>query len=122
MAEKTPDLSVETKWLDRDRGILVLALKGFVDSSTALHLDKALTTALSDGGKLAIVDLKDTEYVSSIGWGMFVVHNRAFSEKGGGVHLAAMRSELDFVYRSMGFASLVKSFSTHEAAIAAAQA
>lgn len=103
---------------DGSPGVAVVVVRGFVDTSTWKQLDTVLARLVAEGTRYAVVDLKDTEYVSSIGWGLFVAHSRPLTERGGALVLTSMRAELDHTYRSMGFAELVSSYADSETAIA----
>jgi len=114
---RVPDLKVEVRLAESAPNTSVVTVKGFVDTSTWKQLDGVLAQLVSGDTLYAILDLSATEYISSIGWGLMVAHSRPLTDKGGALVLAGLSPELDYVFKSMGFADLLAAFSDADAAV-----
>ena len=69
--EKAADTFTLSGHPDR-KEITLLTVKGCLDTNTAPDFEKIFQSALNQKKFKLVVDLKDAEYISSAGWGIFV--------------------------------------------------
>jgi anti-sigma B factor antagonist len=112
-----PDIQVDVRYAGGDNEIAVISAKGFIDTTTAPDLEKKLEEQLALNKYKIIVDLKNIDYVSSAGWGVFVSEIREIRENNGDLVLVNMSSDVYDVYELMEFSSILKSFDTVDDAI-----
>jgi anti-anti-sigma factor len=93
-------------------GITEIRLSGHVDSSSSAALERKLQDLIAGGALRIAVDLGETSYVSSGGWGLFVGEVRGLRDRGGDLVLAGMTSEVFDVYELLGFADVLRAFPT----------
>ena len=53
--------------------VVVLKLRGIVDSGTAQFLEDKFNDLVASNSVRIVADLGDVEYISSAGWGIFVL-------------------------------------------------
>ncbi len=68
--------------------VSVVKVSGRVDSSTAPELEKALQGLMDSDRNQIVLDLQDTEYMSSAGLRVLVAVHKATKKNGGGLCLA----------------------------------
>jgi anti-sigma B factor antagonist len=112
-----PDIQVDVKYAGSENDIAIISAKGFIDTTTAPDLEKKLEEQLALNKYKIIVDLKNIDYVSSAGWGVFVSEIREIRENNGDLVLVNMSSDVYDVYELMEFSSILKSFDNIESAV-----
>jgi len=112
-----PDIQVDVSYKGENDEIAVISAKGFIDTTTAPELEKKLEEQLALNKYKIVVDLKNIDYVSSAGWGVFVSEIREIRENGGDLVLVNMSPDVYDVYELMEFSSILKSFDGLEEAI-----
>ena len=68
--------------------VSVAKVSGRVDSSTAPELEKSLQSLLDSGRSQIVLDLQETDYMSSAGLRVLVAMHKAAKKSGGGLCLA----------------------------------
>jgi len=68
--------------------VSVAKVAGRVDSSTAPELEKSLQSLLDSGRSQIVLDLQETDYMSSAGLRVLVAMHKAAKKNGGGLCLA----------------------------------
>jgi len=63
-------------------GYYILNLKGDLDASNCISVDNAIQTAIDDKEKNILVNMKDLNYISSAGLGVFISYLSEFENKG----------------------------------------
>lgn len=111
------DIQVNVSYAGGDNSIAIISAKGFIDTTTAPELEKKLEEQLALNKYKIIVDLKNIDYVSSAGWGVFVSEIREIRENNGDLVLANMSPDVYDVYELMEFSSILRSFDSVEEAI-----
>jgi anti-anti-sigma factor len=109
--------AVEVTSEELDGGIVVLRVKGHLDSSSAGELEGILESVYEYGYRKIIVDLADVTYISSGGWGIFTGRVKLLREGEGDVVLAGMSSEVYDIYELLGFQEIIMQFPDVEAAV-----
>ena len=98
-------------------GIVVLRVKGHLDSSSAGELEGILESVYEYGYRKILVDLKDVTYISSGGWGIFTGRVKSLREGEGDVVLVGMSPEVYDIYELLGFQEIIMQFSDLEEAV-----
>ncbi len=112
-----PDLKVDfLEMLNVPSGIIIQP-QGFIDTTTAPEIEKFIENALNQKKYKIAVDLKDVDFISSAGWGVFVSEIRDIRENNGDLTLVNMVPDVYDVYELMEFSSILKSFDSIEEAI-----
>ena len=68
--------------------VSVVKVSGRVDSSTAPEMEKSLQGLLDSGRAQMVLDLQETDYLSSAGLRVLVAMHKATKKNGGGLCLA----------------------------------
>lgn len=98
--------------------ISVIKVKGYLDATTSEELDSKIDEMLKAKHFNIIVDLHEVEYVSSMGWGVFLSKIRDVRMNDGDLKLARMQPDVYEVYRVLEFELFLKSYDTLAEAIA----
>jgi anti-sigma B factor antagonist len=77
-----------------------------------------LTSIVSKKKYKLVIDLSDTEYVNSSGWGVFLRDLKTIRQNGGDIVLANMSPDVRIVYETMEFSQIFRSFDSLDAAFA----
>lgn len=78
-------MNIETREL---KHVSVVKVSGRVDSATAPDLEKSLQSLLDSERTRIVMDLQETEYMSSAGLRVLVAMHKAAKKNGGGLCLA----------------------------------
>jgi anti-sigma B factor antagonist len=98
-------------------GVMILEVKGFIDTSTSAGLEDAIKKVLESSKTKLVIDLGGSEFISSAGWGAMVAYLKRLRATGGDLKLAAMVEKVEKVFKLMEFDSLIDAFSTVEEAV-----
>jgi len=102
----------------QNRGVSVLRVTGYVDTTTSPDLERRLQALLRDKRFHIVVDLSGVEYISSAGWGIFISEIREIREQGGDLKLAGMIPDVREVFDLLEFENILKSYPDADLAIA----
>ena len=102
----------------QNRGVSVLRVSGYVDTTTSPDLERRLQALLRDKRFHIVVDLSGVEYISSAGWGIFISEIREIREQGGDLKLAGMIPDVREVFDLLEFENILKSYADADLAIA----
>ncbi|HEY5132078.1 MAG TPA: anti-sigma factor antagonist [Candidatus Krumholzibacteriaceae bacterium] len=108
---------VEVTSEELDGGIVVLRVKGHLDSSSTGELEGILESVYEYGYRKIVVDLKDVTYISSGGWGIFTGRVKSLREGDGDVVLVGMSPEVYDIYELLGFQEIIMQFRDLEEAV-----
>ena|ERR1035438_9265288 len=111
------NISVTVSTHPQHKDITLLTVKGSIDTTTAPEFDKAFQAALAEKKFNLIVDLKETNYVSSAGWGLFVGEIKRIRTQKGDLFLAGMSTEVTEAYDLLQFSTILKSYPNVESAV-----
>ena len=112
-----PNLSVTVAEHPQSKDVTLLSVKGFIDTTTAPEFEKAFHNLLSEKKYKLVVDLKDVNYISSAGWGIFISEIKRIRNQKGDLVLAAMTPEVAEVFELLEFNTILKSFPDPEQAV-----
>ena len=102
----------------QNRGVSVLRVSGYVDTTTSPDLERRLQALLREKRFHIVVDLSGVEYISSAGWGIFISEIREIREQGGDLKLAGMIPDVREVFDLLEFENILKSYPDADLAIA----
>jgi anti-sigma B factor antagonist len=103
---------------DGPQGVIVLTVDGAVDSSTSEEFESRLERCVAEHPTHFVLDLSDTIYISSSGWGIVIKYMQQLGDSGGRLALAGMNSIILKIFRDLGFEPLIPQYSTLERALA----
>ena len=96
-------LSVEVNHPLLNPDVAILRLKGSLNPQTLQPFDHAVQTALGGAKKNLVIDLTETQEVSSGGWGLMLVVLKRVKELGGNLLLAAMHPDIHEAFDLMEY-------------------
>jgi len=110
-------IQLSVKQAGVDSNISIIKVGGYIDTTTSAELEHSLDQLLNDHKNKIIIDLKDVDYISSAGWGIFISEIKDIREKGGDLKLVGMISDVYEVFELLEFHYILKAFETIEEAI-----
>jgi len=108
-------VSVEKTGTQKD--ISIIKVGGYIDTTTSSELERALDSLLKSGVFRVIIDLRNVDYISSAGWGIFISEIKGIRERGGDLKLANMIPDVYEVFELLEFHYILKAYDSVEAAI-----
>lgn len=105
----------EVRRKDQDT-VSVLNLAGFLDAHTAPKFEDELLDLIKEERTNIIVNLKDLDYISSAGLGVFMGFIEEIREKGGDIKLSNMSPKVYKVFDLLGFPALYEIYDDEEEA------
>ncbi len=102
----------------QNRGVSILRVSGYVDTTTSPELERRLQALLREKRYHIVVDLSRVEYISSAGWGIFISEIREIREKSGDLKLAGMIPDVREVFDLLEFENILQAYSDAELAAA----
>jgi len=102
----------------QNRGVSILRVSGYVDTTTSPDLERRLQALLREKRYHVVVDLARVEYISSAGWGIFISEIREIREHGGDLKLAGMAPDVREAFDLLEFENILQSYSDAELAVA----
>ena len=89
----------------------VLVVNGTIDSSNMSQVKSLLIDIREKEAKpMVAADIAGLDFISSMGWGMFINFAVEFKTAGGGMKLAGMNERLERLFWLMGVDSQVENF------------
>lgn len=102
----------------QNRGVSILRVSGYVDTTTSPELERRLQALLREKRYHIVVDLSRVEYISSAGWGIFISEIREIREKSGDLKLAGMIPDVREVFDLLEFENILQAHSDADLAAA----
>jgi len=97
---------------EKDNGVSVLKVSGYLDTTTAGELESALYSLVEKDRYRIVIDLGGVDYISSAGWGIFIGEIKAIRNHGGDLKLAGMVGDVHEVYQLLEFHSIIEAYPT----------
>lgn len=94
-----------------------LRLRGFLYANTLVNLDRALQPFLISKKKKLVLDLSETNYISSGGWALLLTVCPLFRESGGDLVLVGMKPEVKDAFELLEYHKVMRSFPSVESAL-----
>lgn len=101
----------------QNRGVSVLRVSGYVDTTTSPELERRMQALLKEKRFHIVVDLTRVEYISSAGWGIFISEIREIREHGGDLKLAGMIPDVREVFDLLEFENILQAFPEPDLAV-----
>lgn len=98
-------------------GVAVLKVSGYLDTTTASELERALYDLLKQQAYRIVVDLAGVDYISSAGWGIFIGEIKDIRHRGGDLKLSGMVGDVYEVFQLLEFHSILQAYDTAEEAV-----
>jgi anti-sigma B factor antagonist len=111
------NITVTTTAYPQHKDITLLSVKGFIDTTTAPEFERAFQSVLGQKKYNLIIDLKDVDYISSAGWGIFIGEIKRIRGQKGNLFLTSMSEEVNETYHLLNFDSIIKSFPNVDQAV-----
>jgi anti-anti-sigma factor len=102
----------------RERGVVVVAPVGRIDSTTSDRLEQHLLKLVSAGERRVVVDFGAVEYISSAGLRVMLALAKKMKDARGFVALCAMGEPVKMVFSLAGFLPLFAVDGSRDAAVA----
>ena len=101
----------------RERGVLVIAPVGRIDSTTSDQLEQHLLKLVGSGERKIVVDFAGVEYISSAGLRVMLALAKKMKDARGIVALCAMGEPVKMVFSLAGFLPLFAVDGSRDAAV-----
>jgi anti-anti-sigma factor len=102
----------------RDRGVVIVAPTGRVDSTTSDRLEQHLVALVSGGERRIVVDFSGVEYISSAGLRVMLALAKRLKDTRGAVAICALPEPVRQVFSLAGFLPLFAVDPTRDGAVA----
>lgn len=102
----------------KDKGGLVVSVKGRIDAVTAPDFEKSLSERISSGESNMVVNLSELEYISSAGLRSILAIAKVLKAKGGKMVFACLKGTVKDVFKISGFGSIFQIYDSEEEALA----
>jgi|SRR5437867_9203786 len=102
----------------QNRGVSILRVSGYVDTTTSPDLERRLQALLREKRYHVVVDLTRVEYISSAGWGIFISEIREIREHSGDLKLAGMVPDVREVFDLLEFENILQAYTDADLAVA----
>ena len=103
--------------ISEEKGITLLSVRGIIDTNTVSEFEEKFLSALDEKKFKLVVDLKDVDYISSAGWGIFVSELKRIRGEKGDLVLAGMNPDVLDIFKLLQFDSILKYFPNVESAV-----
>lgn len=110
-------IQIQIEKIGRQQQIAALKITGYIDTTTASELERAIQNLLQEGVYRLVVDLAGVDYISSAGWGIFISEIKNIRGHRGDLKLASMSAGVNEVYELLEFATILASVPSVEAAV-----
>lgn len=111
-----PELTIDIQNLPGEK--TMITLRGFLDAHTFEQLDTAIQELFAQGKYRLVVDLKDVEYISSAGAGVFIGSLAIAQENGGNIIITQPTQNVQEVFDLLGLSQIFTIFQTSEEGLA----
>lgn len=102
---------------DTVRGVVVLAPKGRIDSTTAKDFETAALARVTAGASRMVFDFAELDYISSAGLRVVLLAGKKLRGAGGSLVLCALQPAIRDVFEISGFLGLFEVRSNREEAV-----
>ena len=102
---------LDLKFVEEDRnGVTVVKCLGRLDSETYMETKDKVLYFLKENKVKLVLDLSETQYVSSAGWGVILGHLKEFRDKGGNIVICSANGHVKEVYEIMELKEVLESY------------
>jgi anti-sigma B factor antagonist len=100
-----------------NNGTKLVCTVGRIDAYSAKTLEDALKKAIGEGHRKVLVNLKDTDYISSGGLRVFLGTLKELRKDGGTLKLCCLSPGVLKVFKLAGFTSIFSIYGTEQEAL-----
>jgi anti-anti-sigma factor len=105
----------------RIEGALLVTVTGRMDAAAAPQFERACDAWLGQGERDVVVDMRATEYISSMGLRSLLMLAKSLQRSGGRLALCGLAGPVREVFRISGLLPIFSVFDTPEAALGSAR-
>jgi anti-sigma B factor antagonist len=98
-------------------GITVLRATGEIDTYTAAFLEEQIRNNFDNEHYKLVIDLKDVNFVSSAGWGVFMGNASKLRSKSGDIKITGMAEKVRKAFELIELDILIDAFSSVDDAV-----
>jgi anti-sigma B factor antagonist len=110
-------IQISVEKLGTQAALSAVSIRGYIDTTTAPDLERVLQGLLVQGGYKIVIDLKEVDYISSAGWGIFISEIKNIRQHGGDLVLANMSESVKEVFELLEFSSILTAVPTLQGAL-----
>lgn len=96
--------------VDQGGELLIVAIKGELDTNTSGQLEVTLEEQLQSGVRQIVLDMTAMDYVSSVGLRVCLAYLKKLKSEAGSLMLAGLNEEVQEVFDMAGFSGLFEIF------------
>ena len=97
--------------------VTLISINGSLDTNTSPEAESSINQSIMDGNRKFIIDLENTDYVSSAGLRIFLATAKKLLSEGGTFKLASPNSVVREILEMSGFTSILDVRDTREDAL-----
>ncbi|WP_447975587.1 STAS domain-containing protein [Nitrospira sp. Kam-Ns4a] len=102
---------------ERRGGVVILALRGKLDASTATKLEERLLALIQGGDRQVIVSGQQLDYSSSAGLRVLLVAAKRLKPLNGRIVLSSLKAQIQEVFEIAGFGAIFPVYAIDEEAL-----
>jgi len=111
----TEKLSISSQKAEEQ--VEIISLKGILDAHSAPELEKFLSDTISNGTLYLLFNLKELDYISSAGLGVFMAFIEDLRNRGGDIKFAELNEKIYSIFELLGFHLIYDIVSTNNEAV-----
>ena len=101
-------IQLSVKQVGVGNNISIIKVGGYIDTTTSAELEHSLEQLLESNNTRIIIDLKNVDYISSAGWGIFISEIKGIRERNGDLKLVGMIPDVYEVFELLEFHYILK--------------
>jgi anti-sigma B factor antagonist len=98
----------------QQNGIIILGLKGRLDSNASDDFEKKLLGLIQTGATKLVLDFKELDYISSAGLRVFVKATKELKRNNGRLSFCSLKDHILEIFKVLGFVSVFPIYATLE--------
>ncbi len=110
-------IQISVYYVGVQEDIALVHIGGYLDTVTSPHLENALEDVTGEGYHHIICDLRNVNYISSAGWGIFVSKIKMVRDMDGDLVLSQMIPDVYDVFKLLEFDRILKFYDSTDKAI-----
>jgi anti-sigma B factor antagonist len=110
-------IQISVYYVGVQEDIALVQIGGYLDTVTSPHLENALEDVTTEGYYHIICDLRNVNYISSAGWGIFVSKIKMVRDMGGDLVLSQMIPDVYDVFKLLEFDRILKFYDSTDKAV-----